>query len=232
MGIVVFGLTDVSMCLQVSTLFEEEEEESSIFPLKTASVDLSCPIDPPSTQEEMAQSAHLKTLGLCRISTPKPPPPAPPSLSPLVQQPPPPDADDLSNLPQSDDQREGGTDVRQIPSSRRRRLPCLLCPLMLPTRRLLDVHISSHRVPSGFRCVCCSWTSESWEELELHWRSHCGRKRRKRRKGHRLEERKKRRSTSQKALHSHNLHSGRFQLRCMVIIKFPLILRVKLIGCL
>ncbi|XP_028284266.1 zinc finger protein 850 isoform X2 [Parambassis ranga] len=202
------GGLQVAHTCEVSTLFEEEE--SSIFPLKRASVDLSCPIDPPTTQEEMAQSAHLKTLGLCRISTPKPPPPAPPSLSPLIQQPPPPDGDDPSNLPQSDIQREGGADGQQArsPSSRRQRLPCLLCPLMLPTRHLLDIHISSHQAPSGFRCVCCSWMSESWEELELHWRSHC---RRKRRKGRRLEERKKMKTvmknTSQKALQSYNLHS-------------------------
>ncbi|XP_068565376.1 zinc finger protein 69 isoform X2 [Cebidichthys violaceus] len=66
--------------LQVSTLFEEE---SSMFPLKGASVDLSLPIDPPATQEEMAQSAHLMTLGLCRISAAKPPPPnLPPPLPP------------------------------------------------------------------------------------------------------------------------------------------------------
>ncbi|XP_062284324.1 zinc finger protein 425 [Scomber scombrus] len=63
------GGLQVAHTCEVSTLFEEE---SSIFPLKGGSVDLSCPIDPPASQEEMAQSAHLMTLGLCRISACRP----------------------------------------------------------------------------------------------------------------------------------------------------------------
>lgn len=149
------------MFLQVSTLFEEEEE-SSIFPLNGAAVDLSCPSNPSTTQEEMAQSAHLMTLGLCRISSAKPRP-APPA--------------DSSLLPQRD---ESGTDGQiGVPPRGRHRL-CLLCPLTLPSRRLLDVHIRSHQAGGGFGCICCSWTTDSWEELEPHWRGHCRRKRRRR----------------------------------------------------
>ncbi|XP_060901519.1 zinc finger protein 672 isoform X3 [Labrus mixtus] len=166
------GGLQVSHTCEVSTLFEEgeegeegeeeEEEEASIFPLK-GGADLSGPIDPPSTQEEMAQSAHLMTLGLCRISTAKPP--APPSTS--CPAPPPPD-DSPSAAP---------------PLKRKRRLLCLLCPLTLPSRRLLDVHVRSHCAAGGFSCISCSWTCDSWEELETHWRGH----RRRRRGGRRCD---------------------------------------------
>ncbi|XP_029970507.1 zinc finger protein 354B [Salarias fasciatus] len=164
------GGLQVAHTCEVSTLFEEEEEEeeqdSSIFPLQQSAVDLSCHVDPPATQEEMAQSAHLMTLGLCRISTVKP--------APASQPPAPLSADG----PRRDGSRAGS------PPSGRRRLPCLLCPLTLSSQRLLDVHVRSHRSAGGFGCVRCGWTADSWEELEPHWRSHCRRrgKKKKRRK--------------------------------------------------
>ncbi|XP_060941118.1 oocyte zinc finger protein XlCOF6 [Limanda limanda] len=102
----------------------------------------------------MAQSAHLMTLGLCRTSAAKhPPPPSPTQHLPPPERPP----------------RASQDDRKQT----RTLLPCLLCPLMLPSQRLLDVHIRSHRASGGFGCVRCSWTADSWEELEPHWRSHC-----------------------------------------------------------
>ncbi|XP_008299952.1 uncharacterized protein LOC103372161 [Stegastes partitus] len=153
------GGLQVAHTCEVSTLFEEE---SSIFPLKRGSVDLSCPIDPPATQEQMAQSAHLMTLGLCRISAAKPLPPPPSTSSPV---PPPADPPPLT---------DGGR--TPTPPSGRRRLPCLLCPLTLPSRRLLDVHVRSHRAGGGFSCVCCRRMADSWEELRPHW-SLCRRRR-------------------------------------------------------
>lgn len=128
-------------CLQVSTLFEED---ASVFPLKRASGDLS-----PPPQEDVAQSAHLRTLGLCRISSAK----APPGAA----------------------ARPAPADPRRTPP-RKQRLLCLLCPLELPSRRLLDVHVRSHRAAGGFGCVCCSWKADSWEQMEPHWRSHSRRK--------------------------------------------------------
>lgn len=112
----------------------------------------------------MAQSAHLMTLGLCRISSAK--------ASPRSAAPPPP---------------EGSLRT----PSRKPSLLCFLCPLELPSRRLLDVHVRSHQAAGGFGCVRCSWKADSWEEMEPHWRSHC------RRKEHR-EEKKRRRSSSRK----------------------------------
>lgn len=124
-------------------------------------MDLSCPMDPPTSQEEMAQSAHLMTLGLCRITATRPPPP--PTTRSVQHRPP---TDEPPGLPP-----RCSTDSVQTP--RRRRLPCLLCPLMLPSRRLLDVHVRSHRAAGGFSCVCCSLMADSWEQLEPHWRTHC-----------------------------------------------------------
>ncbi|XP_035526675.1 Krueppel-like factor 13 [Morone saxatilis] len=164
------GGLQVAHTCEVSTLFEEE---SSIFPLKGGSVDLS--IEPPSTQEEMAQSAHLMTLGLCRISAAKPPPPPAPAPAPAPA-PPPPEPGSLKR-----------SEVRTSPCGKRR-LMCLLCPLALPSRRMLDVHVRSHRTAGGFSCVCCGWTADSWEELEPHWRSHCRRKRRRKRREDQEEE--------------------------------------------
>ncbi|XP_041805407.1 zinc finger protein 250 isoform X2 [Chelmon rostratus] len=188
------GGLQVAHTCEVSTLFEEE---SSIFPLKGGPVDLSCPIEPPATQEEMAQSAHLMTLGLCRISAAKPPPPPPPPPPPSTSQPVHPPPDNPPHPSQPDSLKQGETDglpMRTSPSSKQR-LPCLLCPLMLASRRLLDVHVRSHRVTGGFSCICCSWTADSWEELEPHWRSHCRRRRRRRR---RREEQKQERKKKEK----------------------------------
>ncbi|XP_076600565.1 uncharacterized protein LOC143328933 [Chaetodon auriga] len=190
------GGLQVAHTCEVSTLFEEE---SSIFPLKGGPVDLSCPIDHPPTQEEMAQSAHLMTLGLCRISAtkpPPPPPPPPPSASTSQPVHPPPDASPRPSQPNNLKQSEtAGRQTKTSPSVRRR-LPCLLCPLTLTSRRLLDVHVRSHRVTGGFSCICCSWTADSWEELEPHWRSHCRRRRRGRRKEQKQEKKKKKKKAA------------------------------------
>ncbi|XP_015224953.1 PREDICTED: histone-lysine N-methyltransferase PRDM9-like isoform X1 [Cyprinodon variegatus] len=106
----------------------------------------------------MDQSAHLMTLGLCRISTIK----SPVEASCLEQR--------------TDGQREA-------PPLRHRQLPCLLCPVTLPSRRMLGVHVRSHRAAGGFDCPSCGWTSDSWEALELHWRNHSKKGRRRSRMG-------------------------------------------------
>lgn len=138
------------------------EEEASIFPLKEAS-EL-----PPPSPEDVAQSAHLRTLGLCRISSAKASPGS--SSRPPVQPP-----------PDGSVKRSGRTPARKP------RLLCFLCPLELPSRRLLDVHVRSHQAAGGFSCQCCSWRADSWEEMQPHWRSHW------RRKEHKDEEKKRKR---------------------------------------
>ncbi|XP_070775569.1 zinc finger protein 84 [Enoplosus armatus] len=135
----------------------------------------------------MAQSAHLMTLGLCRISATKAPPP--PTASRPIQRPPP---EDSPRLTQPDSLKQSEMDGWETRTSAfsKQRLLCLLCPLTLPSRRLLDVHVRSHRGAGGFSCVCCSWTADSWEELEPHWKSHCRGRRRRRRRRRRREEQK------------------------------------------
>ncbi|XP_029381253.1 ras-responsive element-binding protein 1 isoform X2 [Echeneis naucrates] len=197
------GGLQVAHTCEVSTLFEEEGEDSSIFPLKGGSVDLSCPVDPPTTQEEMAQSAHLMTLGLCRISAPRPQPrlPPPPHISSQPSHQPSQPADSLG-LPQTAGLKPNRTETQINVSPSRRRLLCFLCPVTLSSRRLLDIHIRSHRAAGGFSCVRCSWTVDSWDELELHWRGHC-RRRKKRRK--RQEEKEKKKNAAQQNDH-HQMH--------------------------
>ncbi|XP_051943947.1 zinc finger protein 260-like isoform X1 [Hippocampus zosterae] len=69
------GLKVAHSCEQVSSLFEDDE---SIFPVKTTSGSTD------ATSEETAQSAHLMTLGLCRITAPRPAAPLPEIPQPLV----------------------------------------------------------------------------------------------------------------------------------------------------
>ncbi|XP_030607361.1 oocyte zinc finger protein XlCOF6 [Archocentrus centrarchus] len=188
------GGLQVAHTCEVTTLFEEEEEEeeqeeevSSIFPLKGGS--MSCPSDSPASQEETAQSAHLMTLGLCRISAVRPPPPLPPSSSPRTQSPTPPD--NPTHL-----QDSGADDRVKVPPPN---LLCLLCPLTLPSQRLLNIHIRSHRASGGFSCVRCSWTADSWEELEHHWRSHSSRRRKRRREWEQQEKKDKKKKKTMAA---------------------------------
>lgn len=141
---------------------------------------MSCPADSPASQEETAQSAHLMTLGLCRISAIRPPP-LPPSSSPPTQSPIPPD--NPTHL------QDGG--AHDGPKAPPPNLLCLLCPLTLPSQRLLNVHIRSHRAAGGFGCIRCSLTADSWEELEHHWRNHSSRRRKRRRKQEQQEKKKK-----------------------------------------
>ncbi|XP_076023841.1 uncharacterized protein LOC143013974 [Genypterus blacodes] len=205
------GLPVAHTC-EVSTLFEGEEEESSIFPLRGGSVELS--IHPPATQEEMAQSAHLMTLGLCRIANARPPPPLPPPPAPPTrfdqpcpqpdscpQQPPP-----LDNLMES--VVDQGPRARAEPLHRQS-LQCLLCPLTLSSKCLLDIHERSHQAnpnTGGFSCPCCRQEENSWEGLELHWTNHYRKKKRRRRgeETRKKEEnnKKQKRTVCQRAFHN------------------------------
>lgn len=146
---------------------------------------LSCPLDPPTTQEEMAQSAHLMTLGLYRISTAK--------ATGTVPRPVPAPADHTPQRSQPDSSRkQSETDRRTA----RCQLSCLLCPVTLASRRLLDIHVRSHQPSGGFSCIRCRWKVDSWEELEPHWRNHC--RRRSRREEQKQEKKKKKRKKKER----------------------------------
>lgn len=150
---------------------------------------MSCSIDPSPTQEDMAQSAHLMTLGLCRISSAKASPRS--SACPTAHPPP----ETAPRLSQPAALKWSHTADHRRRPSRKQRLRCFMCPLLLPSRRLLDIHVHSHQASGGFGCVCCSWKADSWEELEPHWRSHCRRREQK-------EEKKRRKLHNRKAAES------------------------------
>lgn len=126
---------------------------------------LACPLNPSNTQEEMAQSAHLMTLGLYRISTAK--------SSGTVSQTVPVPADHTPQTIKTDSSRKQCEVERKVGRSQ---LSCLLCTAKLGSQRLLDIHVRSHQPSGGFSCIRCSWQVDSWEELEPHWRNHCKRK--------------------------------------------------------
>lgn len=169
--------------LQVSTLFEEEgggvEGEAAEFQLEDASSvvlpgPLSYPMDSVASEvqdEEMAQSAHLMSLGLCRISNIKCLPgtrtperrsgPAPEQGQedlPLAEKPPRPARAGV--------RKPSGT---QGPS-------CVLCHVRLESQTQLEVHLKCHAGEQGFRCPRCGWACEAWPKMERHWRTH-GRRR-------------------------------------------------------
>lgn len=167
------GGLQVAHTCEVSTLFEDD------------SVALSCPLDPPTTQEEMAQSAHLMTLGLYRISTAK--------ATGTVPRPVPAPADHTPQRSQPDSSRKQSETDGQ---TARCQLSCLLCPVTLASRRLLDIHVRSHQPSGGFSCIRCRWKVDSWEELEPHWRNHC--RRRSRREEQKQEKKKKKRKKKER----------------------------------
>ncbi|KAI1902095.1 hypothetical protein AGOR_G00041180 [Albula goreensis] len=174
------GSLHVAHTCEVSTLFEEEgegedEEESTDFQMEdSSSVELpgplSCPVGSVGSEvqdEEMAQSAHLMSLGLCRISSikclPRSRTPEPSSAVASHQ-------GKRDHSPDQKQPRPALCDARK--SSDDMGLSCVLCHMDLASRNLLEVHLKCHDGRRGFRCPRCGWVSESWPEMECHWRSH------------------------------------------------------------
>ncbi|XP_064799499.1 zinc finger protein 454 isoform X1 [Oncorhynchus masou masou] len=183
------GSLHVAQTCEVSTLFEEDErhveedEEESVFRLDAAdSVNLSCPmgsvVKNEAKDDEMAQSAHLMTLGLCRIST------ANKGLSgrAVTQLPSTPIGQEGLESDTSLDDKMPQSQGKQSPpphgSKQRRSLFCVLCRATLTSRHLLEVHLKCHNGDRGFKCLQCGWTSAGWGEMERHWRAHGKRMRR------------------------------------------------------
>ncbi|KAL4623424.1 zinc finger protein 513-like isoform X2 [Arapaima gigas] len=177
----------VSHTCEVNTLFEEEEvdeeerqgssgEEAAEFHLEdSSSVELSSPLSCPmesvssETQDEvMAQSAHLMSLGLCRISSIKclPHSGSPESKSSSAQ----------PGQESSDTPLEENTLHQDLMEPQRvtedTAQSCILCHMTLPTQNLLEIHLKCHNRGQGFSCPQCSWATENWSEMEHHWRGH------------------------------------------------------------
>lgn len=166
--------------LKVSTLFEEDRhdedsEEEPVFQLEDANTDLAVPLnsgmDTEIQDEEMAQSAHLMTLGLCRISSTKCQPQSVTS------------AKSLSHPEGEQDAGHANMDAEmQKPSEEDGGLACILCQIVVSSRSMLEVHLKCHSGDQGFRCPRCGWESEDWLDMEQHWRGHGKRKGSKRHK--------------------------------------------------
>ncbi|XP_046884355.1 zinc finger protein 182 [Hypomesus transpacificus] len=182
------GSLHVAQTCEVSTLFVEEQQDKDeddkdcMFELEAnASVNLSCPMgsvvnDTGNQDEEMAQSAHLMTLGLCRISTAKTLPSQAETLN-----------TKLSSIPVC---QKSSTQDDKIPkkpplqhllpkqwrSGRGKPLSCIFCNARLTSKRLIKVHQKSPKGDKGFKCLWCRWRVSRWREMELHRRGH-GRRR-------------------------------------------------------
>ncbi|XP_051990905.1 zinc finger protein 782 [Xyrauchen texanus] len=175
------GNLHVAQTCEVSTLFEEERqdedsEEEPVFQLKDASTDLAVSLnsgmDTHVQEEEMAQSAHLMTLGLCRISSTKCPPLSASSAKKLSHPSGEHDAADNS----MDRNPLLSVDEMQKPSEEDGDGSCILCQTVASSRSMLEVHLKCHNGDQGFRCPRCGWESEEWVDMEQHWRGHGKRK--------------------------------------------------------
>ncbi|XP_048018311.1 zinc finger protein 112 [Megalobrama amblycephala] len=174
------GNLHVAQTCEVSTLFEEgrhdeDSEEEPVFQLEDASTDLAVPLNSGMNtevqDEEMAQSAHLMTLGLCRISSTK-------CQSQSVNS-----AKSLSHPEGEQDAGDASIEAEmQKPSEEDGGLACILCQTVASSRSMLEVHLKCHSGDQGFRCPRCGCESEEWVDMEQHWRGHGKRKGTKRHK--------------------------------------------------
>ncbi|TRY91232.1 hypothetical protein DNTS_035565 [Danionella cerebrum] len=162
------GNLHVAQTCEVSTLFEEDRhddicEEESVFHLDEASTDLTAPLNDGLNaevqDEEMAQSAHLMTLGLCRISSSKCQRQSTTSAKSIPEQ----EADTGDNIMDAEMHK---------PSEEDGALACFLCQTIASSRSMLEVHLKCHSVEQGFRCPRCHWESEDWVNMEQHLRAH------------------------------------------------------------
>ncbi|XP_073730469.1 uncharacterized protein [Misgurnus anguillicaudatus] len=172
------GNLHVAQTCEVSTLFEEERhgedsEEEPVFQLEDASTGLNGEIDTDVQDEEMAQSAHLMTLGLCRISSTKCPPQSATSVKRLSHTP---GEQDAGNNIMDDRQPLLSASELQKMSGEDGGLACILCQTVTSSRGMLEVHLKCHSGDQGFRCPRCDWESEDWLDMEQHWRGHEKRK--------------------------------------------------------
>lgn len=163
----------------MSTLFAEDgdggdSEEESVFQLRDSSTHLpnalSCRMDSDTDDEEMAQSAHLMTLGLCRISSNK-----------VHQQPSAPDCKPASGTRDTGDFLDEKQTTLSIPDTLQQieedgGLCCVLCQVVVPNRSLLDVHLKCHNGPHEFICPRCGVEAQEWADMERHWRGHSKRR--------------------------------------------------------
>ncbi|RXM99219.1 Zinc finger protein 26 [Acipenser ruthenus] len=170
----------VAHTCEVSTLFEEESSQFRLEdPTSIASGSLSCPTG--STGEDqgdkMAQSAHLMSLGLCRISSIK--------TQSLISEP-------SRTVQQADEGSKGCPKKKRLTAIhpgphkgsddrgggvRGRTFSCRLCNLYLPSKPLLEVHMKCHDGEQGFKCMHCGSFTAEWTWMETHLQDHSKKRR-------------------------------------------------------
>ncbi|XP_076829037.1 uncharacterized protein LOC143475167 [Brachyhypopomus gauderio] len=169
------GGLHVARTCEVSTLFEEDRcgedgEEESIFHLEDPGDGLPGPLSAtvtPDTEDQdevTAQSAHLMTLGLCRISSAK---------CPLQSAAVPEAGQDASD---NVDEKQDLLPAAEVLKQSEDELLCGLCRAAMPNQGVLEVHLKCHDAVQGFRCPHCGWAASQWPDMARHWRTH-GRKR-------------------------------------------------------
>ncbi|GAA6108425.1 zinc finger protein ZFP2 isoform X1 [Tachysurus ichikawai] len=165
----------VAQTCEVSTLFDEDRhsDEENVFQLEDSSHGLQGPLSADiicADDEEMAQSAHLMTLGLCRISSAKcPSQPVPLSV--------PSDGQDILETSLEDKQPLLTTSETQKQAEEEMGLSCVFCQAVLANHSLLEMHLKCHDGEQGFKCPRCGWAAGDWADMECHWKSHARRKR-------------------------------------------------------
>nr|XP_006007324.1 PREDICTED: oocyte zinc finger protein XlCOF6-like isoform X2 [Latimeria chalumnae]XP_014350794.1 PREDICTED: oocyte zinc finger protein XlCOF6-like isoform X2 [Latimeria chalumnae] len=169
----------VAQTCEVSTLFEAEPGHFPLDdPSPVAPVPLPCPAADPveaseNKDEEEAQSEHLMSLGLCRISSIKSQPV---------------DGDvkrrKTERTPEhhrkqkkvcvkefNPDQCLENSDRSGVSTSKRKYF-CSLCSLKFKSKDLYETHIICHDGSTGFKCVYCSSSMNDWKLMERHLQNH------------------------------------------------------------
>ncbi|XP_067910714.1 oocyte zinc finger protein XlCOF6 isoform X2 [Heterodontus francisci] len=156
---------------EVSTLFEEE---SAPFQLDGSHSVASGPQPTPvgtavPEDDEEAQSEHLMTLGLCRISNN--------NKSHMVSL----EANgdrailkkqrQLRKKKRNENQCSNNAENSQS-GSKNEHYICMTCNLDLQSKDIYDLHLNCHDRDAGFKCMHCSSSTTEWNLMEQHLKSH------------------------------------------------------------
>ncbi|XP_007488087.2 gastrula zinc finger protein XlCGF26.1-like isoform X1 [Monodelphis domestica] len=159
----------------VNTLFEEESEQFHLEePCSMVSNQLSAyssdlTESKKSKEDEEAQSEHLMSLGLCRIS----------SVKSLVMEQKVPKLGTKQEMGRSQKREKTDKnnlsqalkDIYSLKSSDERHL-CTSCDRKFMSKDALEIHAKCHNGNQGFQCLYCNFSVTEWSLMEKHLKSH------------------------------------------------------------
>ncbi|XP_043920905.1 gastrula zinc finger protein XlCGF57.1-like isoform X2 [Protopterus annectens] len=163
---------------EVSTLFEAESGPFHLdAPSSVESMQLPCPGESPKSKEhkdeEEAQSEHLMSLGLCRISSMK----AQSLVSSTTQH-----KTDINQHCYKKQRKVKGRDFRgsqplnsndgSSVNVNKKRYICSLCNLESSSKIQHEIHFKCHDTIVGFKCYYCGCCMTEWKEMEKHVDNH------------------------------------------------------------